>query len=93
MAGEMEGRATVFVTSIISSQEWIRLSEAARQAFPDEVLARGEIMRWFSLSGVAAMKAASDAEKKRVQREHQATMAVAGPEGEKRGDVRSGVMN
>jgi hypothetical protein len=31
----------VFVTSIISSQEWIRLSEAAQQAFPNEVLARG----------------------------------------------------
>ena len=30
----------IFVTSIISSQEWIRLSKAARQAFPDEVLAR-----------------------------------------------------
>ena len=40
----------VFVTSIISSQEWIRLS---------------------------------DAEKKKAQREHQATMCVAGPEGDK----------
>jgi len=28
---------TVFVTSIISSQEWIRLAEAAQQAFPNEV--------------------------------------------------------
>jgi hypothetical protein len=70
----------VFVTSIISSQEWIRLSEAAQQAYPGEVLARGEIMRWLSLSGVAALKAASDAEKKKAQREHQATMTVAGPE-------------
>jgi hypothetical protein len=73
----------VFVTSIISSQEWIRLSEAARQAFPNKVLARGEIMRRFSLSGVAALKAASDAEKKKVQHEHQSTMCVAGPEGDK----------
>jgi len=32
----------VFVTSIISSQEWIRLRDAAQQAFPGEVLARGE---------------------------------------------------
>jgi hypothetical protein len=61
----------VFVTSIISSQEWIRLSEAAQQAFPNEVLARGEIMRRFSLSGVAALKAASEAEKKKAQHEHQ----------------------
>jgi hypothetical protein len=41
-------------------------------------------MRRFSLSGVAALKAASDGEQKKVQREHQATMAVTGPEGEKR---------
>jgi hypothetical protein len=49
-------RAKVFVTSIISSQEWTRLRDAAHQAFPNEVLARGEIMRRFSLSGVAALK-------------------------------------
>lgn len=42
---------------------------------------RGEIMRRFSLSG--ALKAATEAEKKKAQREHQATMTVAGPEGEK----------
>jgi len=73
------------MTSIISNQEWIRLSEAARQAFPNEVLARGEIMRRFSLSGVAALKAASYAEKKKAQQEHQATMCVVRPEGDKGG--------
>jgi hypothetical protein len=78
---EMEEGAMIFVTSIISSQEWIRLSEAARQAFPGEVLARGEIMRRFSLSGVAALKAASDAKRKRVQRKHQATMDGGGAGG------------
>jgi hypothetical protein len=78
----MEG-AMVFVTSIISSQEWIRLRDVALQFFPNEVLARGEIMRRFSLSGVAALKAATEAEKKKAQHEHQATMCVAGPEGEK----------
>ena len=50
-----------------------------------EVLARGEIMRRFLLSGVVALKAASDAEKKKAQWEHQATMCVAGPEGDKGG--------
>jgi hypothetical protein len=69
----------VFVTSIISSQEWIRLRDAAQQFFPDEVLARGEIMRRFSLSGGTALKAASDAEKKKAQQQHQPTMCVAGP--------------
>jgi hypothetical protein len=33
------------------------------------------------MSGVAALKAASDAEKKGLQQQHQATMTVAGPEG------------
>jgi len=56
---------------------------AAQQAFPNEVLARGEIMCRFSLSGVAASKAATDAEKKKAQQQHQATMCVAGPEGDK----------
>ena len=73
----------VFATSIISSQERIRLSEAAQQAFPNEVLTRGEIMRRFSLSGVAALKAATDAERKKAQQQHQATMCVVGPEGDK----------
>jgi hypothetical protein len=73
----------IFVTSIISSQEWIRLSEAAQQAYPGEVLARGEILRRFSLSSIAAMKAASDAEKKKAQQQHQSTLCVAGPEGDK----------
>jgi hypothetical protein len=31
----------VFVTSIVSSQEWIRLRDVAQQFFPNEVLARG----------------------------------------------------
>jgi hypothetical protein len=35
------------------------------------------------LSGVAALKAASDADKKKAQQQHQATMCVAGPEGDK----------
>jgi hypothetical protein len=35
------------------------------------------------LSGVAALKAASDAEKRKAQWEHQSTQYVAGPEGEK----------
>jgi len=68
--------------SIISSQEWIRLRDAAQQQFPGEGLARGEMMRRFSLSGVAALKAASDAERGRrsgnIRR-----MWVAGPEADK----------
>jgi hypothetical protein len=39
-------------------------------------------MRRFSLSGVAALKAATDA-KTKAQQQQQATMCVAGPEGDK----------
>ena len=35
----------LFVTAIISSQEWMRIRDAAQQFFPNEVLARGESMR------------------------------------------------
>ena len=50
----------VFVTSIISSLEWIRLRDAAAKQFPNEVLARGEIMRRYAMSGVAALKNLSE---------------------------------
>jgi len=40
-------------------------------------------MRRFSMSGVAGPKAAREAEKKKAQQQHQATMYVAGPEGDK----------
>src|SRR5215469_6842290 len=42
MALKREGGRMILVTSISSSQEWIRLRDAAQQAFPNEVLARGE---------------------------------------------------
>jgi hypothetical protein len=42
-------------------------------------------MRRFSLSGVAALREATDVEKKKAQWEHQSTQSVAGPEGDKGG--------
>jgi hypothetical protein len=73
----------VFVTSILSSQEWIRLRDAAAKQFPNEVLARGEVMRRYAMSGVAAVKNLSERDRARMQYEHQSTMCVAGPEGDK----------
>ena len=61
----------------------IRLKAVAEQAFPGETLAQGEILRRFSLSGVAALKSASDAEKKRAQYVHQASQCLPGLKGEK----------
>jgi hypothetical protein len=73
----------VFVTSIISSQEWIRLGHAAAKQFPNDVLTRGEILRRYATSGVSALKNLSEQDRARRQHEHQATMTVAGPEGDK----------
>ena len=73
----------VFVTSIISSQKWIRFRDAAAKQFPNEVLARGEIMRRYAMSGVAALKNLSEHDRARLQHEHQATMCVPAPEGDK----------
>jgi hypothetical protein len=73
----------IFVTSIITGAEWWKLRDAAAKQFPNERLAQGEILRRYALSGVAALKAASDREQKRMQWEHQSTQTVAGPEGDK----------
>jgi hypothetical protein len=73
----------IFVTSIISSQEWIRLRDAAAKQFPNEVLARGEIMRRYAMSGVAAVTNLSEQDRARLQYGHQATQTVPGAEGDK----------
>jgi hypothetical protein len=66
-------------------QEWYRLRDAAAKQFPNEVLARGEILRRYAMSGVSALKNLSEQDRARLQHEHQSTMCVAGPEGDKRG--------
>jgi len=75
----------VFITAIISSGVWIKLRDAAAKQFPNEVLAQGEILRRYALSGVAALKNLSEQDRARLQHEHQATMTVPGPEGDKGG--------
>jgi hypothetical protein len=50
----------VVVTSIISNQEWIRLRDAAAKPFPNDVLAREEIMCRYAMSGIAALKNLSE---------------------------------
>ena len=73
----------IFVTSIITRAEWSKLRDAAAKQFPNERLAQGEILRRYALSGVEAQKAASDAERKRLQYLAQATMTVPDSEGDK----------
>jgi len=70
---------------LLSSQEWIRLRDAAIKQFPNEVLARGEIMRRYAMSGVAALKNLSEQDRARLQHQHQSTMTVPGSEGDNGG--------
>jgi hypothetical protein len=68
---------------LLSSDEWQRIQQAAAEQFPGKVLSRAEIVRRYTLAGIEALKNASDADRARVQHQHQATMCVAGPEGDK----------
>ena len=63
----------IFVTSIITGAEWSKLRDTAAKQFPNEVLARGEIMRRYAMSGVAAVKNLSEQDRARMQHQHQAT--------------------
>ena len=69
----------VFVKSITSNQEWIRLRDAAAKQFPNEVLAGGEIMRCYAMSGIAALKLKKSERtgSRAAAHEHQATMTTA----------------
>jgi hypothetical protein len=58
------------VTSIISSAVWIKLQKAAAKQFPGETLARGEVLRRFSLAGVSALKDMSETDSKRLQHQY-----------------------
>lgn len=41
----------IFITSVISSNEWLKLDQRARHAWPGEELSRGEVLRRLSLIG------------------------------------------
>ena len=52
-------------------------------AVPERSAGAGEILRRYAMSGVSALKNLSEQDRARMQHEHQATMTVAGPEGDK----------
>jgi hypothetical protein len=51
------------VTLTLTAHKWIKLRDAALEAFPNELLSRGEITRRFALAGVSALKDVSDADR------------------------------
>jgi len=75
----------IFITSIISSGDWVKLRDAAAAQVPGEVMARGKVLRRYALAGVKATKNLSEQDRARLQHEHRSTQCVAGPEGDKGG--------
>jgi hypothetical protein len=73
----------IFITSIISSAEWVKLRDAAAAQFPGEVLARGEVLRRYALAGIEATKRLAEEDMKRKAHELRSSQQVAGPEGDK----------
>ena len=77
------GGRMIFITSIISSDEWAKLRDAAAAQFPGEVLARGEVLRRYALAGIKATKNLSEEDRKRQAYQLRSSQHVAGPEGDK----------
>jgi hypothetical protein len=70
----------ITLTMHLTSSEWMKVKQAADLQWSGERMSSGEICRRYTLAGVQALKGLSDADRARVQREHQATMAVGGRE-------------
>jgi hypothetical protein len=66
--------AMIYATVLLTGDEWSRIRQASRKAFPDEVLSQGEILRRFSLAGTEALAKVSPADRSRLAHEFQASM-------------------
>jgi hypothetical protein len=47
--------AMIYVTCVLSDTEWRHLDRNARQAFPNQAMSRGEVLRRFSLAGISRL--------------------------------------
>jgi hypothetical protein len=73
----------IFITSILSSDESVKLRDAATLQLPGEVLARDEVLRRYALGGIKATKNMKEEDVKRQAHELRSSQHVAGPEGDK----------
>jgi hypothetical protein len=73
----------IYLTVLVTGQEWAQLRDAAREQFPNETLGRGEITRRFALAGIERTKQLAEADRARQAYELRSSQAVAGPEGDK----------
>jgi len=73
----------IFLTVLVTGQEWAQLRDAAKEQFPNETLGRGEITRRFALAGIEATKRLTERDRARQAWELRSSQTVAGPEGDK----------
>jgi hypothetical protein len=60
----------------LTSDEWMRIQQAAVRQWPGELLSRPEICRRYLLIGMETLKNLSDADRTRLAQELQASMAA-----------------
>jgi hypothetical protein len=62
------------ITLNLTSNEWLRVKQAADAQWPGERMSTGELCRRYVLAGVDGLKNVPEADRARVQRQYQATM-------------------
>jgi hypothetical protein len=73
--GRLAG-AMIYATVLLTGDEWLRVRQASRKAFPDEVLSQGEIVRRYALIGMEALKNISGADRERLAHQLRSSMAA-----------------
>jgi hypothetical protein len=73
----------IYLTVLVTGQEWAKLRDAAKEQFPNETLGRGEITRRFAMAGIEATKRLTERDRARLAYELRSSQHVAGPEGDK----------
>ena len=66
----------ICVSVNISSDEWLRIQQAASGQFPNESLSRSEIIRRYALAGIQALGKQSPGELERTAHEFRASQAA-----------------
>jgi hypothetical protein len=60
----------------LTSDEWVRIQEAARKQWPHENLSRSEIVRRYTLARIDPLKQLSSTQRAQLTHEYQASMAA-----------------
>ena len=64
----------IFITCVISSNEWIQLHEQAGRSWPGEEFSRGEVMRRLSLVGCDRIAKTTAEERQAMAEEFRASL-------------------